>query len=86
MYTVALKLGPVHTQGGVLTLTPNYVAGRTPKSDLLIVPGGTIVLVNSIARQQHPAIKFIRHYRDSVQVLMSVCTGAYLLGQRAERP
>lgn len=81
VYTVALKPGPVRTQGGTLTLTPDYVAGHMPKPDILVVPGGTIGLVDSMARQQHPAIAFIRHYRDSVEVLMSVCTGAYLLGQ-----
>ena len=81
VYTVALKPGPIRTQGGALTLTPDYVAGRMPRPDILVVPGGTIGLVDSMARQQHPAIAFIRHYRDSVEVLMSVCTGAYLLGQ-----
>jgi transcriptional regulator GlxA family with amidase domain len=81
VYTVALAPGPVRTQGGALKLTPDYVAGHMPKPDILVIPGGTIGLVDSMARQRHPAIAFIRHYRDSVQVLMSVCTGAYLLGE-----
>jgi transcriptional regulator GlxA family with amidase domain len=81
VYTVALKPGPIRTQGGALQFTPDYVASRMPRPDILVVPGGTIGLVDSMARQRHPAIAFIAHYRDSVQVLMSVCTGAYLLGQ-----
>ena len=79
VYTVAMQPGPVRTQGGVV-LTPAYVAGRMPRPDILVVPGGTVGVVDSMARQQQPLIGFIRHYRDSVQVLLSVCTGAYLLG------
>lgn len=80
VYTVAMQPGPVRTQGGAAVLLPNYVAGHLPKPDILVVPGGTVGAVDSLARQQAPLISFIRHYRDSVRVLMSVCTGAYLLG------
>ena len=79
VYTVAMQPGPVRAQGGVV-LVPSYVAGRLPRPDILVVPGGTVGVVDSLARQQAPLIGFIRHYRDSVQVLLSVCTGAYLLG------
>ncbi len=80
VYTVALQPGPVRTQGGAAVLLPNYVAGHLPRPDILVVPGGTVGLVDSMARQRQPIIDLIRHYRDSVKVLMSVCTGAYLLG------
>ena len=80
VYTVALRPGPVRTQGGALQLTPDYVAGHLPRPDILVVPGGTIGLIDSMTHST-PVIAFIQHYCDSVQVLMSVCTGANLLGR-----
>lgn len=80
VYTVGLSPKPVVTQGGTLRLLPDFKAEKMPAPDILVIPGGSIGLLDSM-RRDTKIIDFIKLYQDKVQVLMSVCTGAYLLGQ-----
>ena len=92
VYTVALKpasvaaqsggvdRGTVTTQGGGLRFKPDYGVGEMPAPDILVIPGGSIGLLDSMTRDKE-VISFIQRYKDKVSVLMSVCTGAYLLGK-----
>lgn len=92
VYTVALRpagaasqqgatdAGTITTQGGGIRLKPDYVVGEMPAPDILVIPGGSIGLLDSMTRDKE-VISFIQQYQHKVRVLMSVCTGAYLLGK-----
>lgn len=80
VYTVALRSGYINTHGGAVKLTPDYTADKMPKPDILIIPGTTVGLADSM-RFDPQVIEFIKKYQDSVDVLMSICTAAYFVGQ-----
>ena len=80
VYTVALNAGAVTTQGGTLKFTPDYTTIDMLKPDILVIPGGTVGLADSMRHDQQ-VIGFIQQYRDKVDVLMSICTAAYFVGQ-----
>lgn len=80
VYTVAFKPEPIKTQGGTLTLSPDYTTANMPKPDILVFPGGTVGLADSMRRDPQ-VIGFIQQYQNKVEVLMSICTAAYFVGQ-----
>ncbi|WP_419802839.1 DJ-1/PfpI family protein [Mucilaginibacter sp.] len=80
VYTVAFKPAMITTQGGTLKLIPDYTTANMPKPDILVFPGGTVGLADSMRRDQQ-VINFIQQYQNKVEVLMSVCTAAYFVGQ-----
>ncbi len=77
VYTVAQAPGPVKARGG-LTITPHYTFAHMPLPDILLIPGGlgTRPLVH-----QADVIDWIAHQAGQVERLLSVCTGALLLGK-----
>ena len=74
--TVALRPGPVVARNG-LTVLPAYTPDTLSEGDILVVPGGF-----GTRRELHnPAmLDFIRAASASADLLLSVCTGALLLG------
>jgi len=77
VYTVALAAFPVYARGK-LNITPAYSIDDCPPPDILIVPGGlgTRPLLESEA-----LLNWLREQVDEVEYLLSVCTGALLLGK-----
>ncbi|EHQ31072.1 DJ-1/PfpI family protein [Mucilaginibacter paludis] len=80
VYTVALKPGTVTTQAGGLKFMPDYTADQMPQPDILVIPGGSVGLADSM-RYNQPVLNFIKQYGEKAQVLMSICTAAYFVGQ-----
>ncbi len=80
VYTVALKPGTIATQGGTLKFIPDYTADRMPQPDILVIPGCSVGRADSM-RSDQPVLKFIKQYGDKAQVLLSICTAAYFVGQ-----
>ncbi|WPQ60666.1 DJ-1/PfpI family protein [Chitinophaga sancti] len=78
VYTVAFKPGMVFTDGHI-GIQPDYQISNMPKPDVLVIPGAGMKVIDSL-REDSAMCSFIRQYKDSVAVTMSVCTGAYLLG------
>jgi len=76
IHTVAEKPEPLTLVYGQ-KIVPDYTFENSPKADVLLVPGG------GYGRQMENAalIKWLRTKADEVQYVMSVCTGAFLLGQ-----
>jgi transcriptional regulator GlxA family with amidase domain len=72
---VAENVGPVTCAKG-LTLVPHVSFDDCPPLDLLVVPGG-----RGTRREVHnPAIlDFIRQRAEGCQLVLSVCTGSFLL-------
>ncbi len=75
--TVAEKPGPVLTRGG-LSVNPHHRLADCPRPDLLLVPGG-----QGTRKEMHnPAlIDWIKNVAGKAELLLSVCTGALLLGR-----
>lgn len=79
LYTVSMKQELVYTEGHV-GIQPDYTITQLPKTDVLIIPGASMVVMDSL-RKDSAILSLIRRYQDSVSVVMSVCTGAYLLAE-----
>jgi transcriptional regulator GlxA family with amidase domain len=77
VHTVAEKDGPILTRGGLSINSPHRL-GDCPQPDLLLVPGGqgTRREINN-----EPLIDWIRQASAKAELVMSVCTGALLLGK-----
>jgi len=80
VYTVALKPGTIATQSGGIKFVPDYTADQMPQPDILVIPGGSVGLADSM-RYDKPVLNFIKQYGDKAEVLMSICTAAYFVGQ-----
>lgn len=76
VYTVAEKT-PIVTSHG-LTVSPHYGLEDCPSPDILLVPGG----IGTRREMYNPAlIDWIRQRADGAELVLSVCTGALLLGK-----
>ncbi|MCB9450750.1 MAG: DJ-1/PfpI family protein [Anaerolineaceae bacterium] len=77
VYTIAEKPGAIHARNG-LSVNPTYTLENCPQPDILLIPGGygTRPLLNNAA-----VLEWIRAQSGRVELLLSVCTGALLLGK-----
>jgi transcriptional regulator GlxA family with amidase domain len=73
---VAERLAPVLARGG-LSVNPHYDLTNCPAADVLVVPGGW-----GTRREMHNQglIDWIRASQQRAEIVLSVCTGALLLG------
>ena len=76
VFTVAERPELVATSGG-LRVQPDYSFADAPPIDLLVIPGG-----NTRPQLENAAmLDWLRRITPHARVNMSVCTGAFLLGQ-----
>ncbi len=75
-YTVAESPGPVITAGG-LSVNPAYTLADCPPPDILLVPGG---FGTRREMKNERLLAWIRETSASVELLLSVCTGALVIG------
>ncbi|GIL14121.1 MAG: AraC family transcriptional regulator [Chloroflexota bacterium] len=77
VYTVAEQARPVLARNG-LSVNPAYTLHDCPPPDILLIPGGrgTRPLMDNTA-----LLDWIRAQSERVELLLSVCTGALLLGK-----
>jgi transcriptional regulator GlxA family with amidase domain len=80
VYTFALEQEAVRTQGNGLKLTADYLEAKMPEPDILVIPGGSIGLMDTMSLDPK-VIGMLKKYQNKVEVMMSVCTAAYLLGK-----
>jgi transcriptional regulator GlxA family with amidase domain len=75
--TVAENAGPIRTSGG-LSVNPHHRLVDCPQPDLLLVPGG-----QGTRREIHNRVllDWIKETAPKAELVLSVCTGALLLGQ-----
>ncbi len=74
--TVALKPGPVTSQG-FLKIEPNYTIDNCPTPSVLVIPGGGL---DSIINDRK-AIAWVRSTSNKTDMIISVCTGAFILAE-----
>lgn len=77
VFTVAETIAPISARNG-LSVNPKYSFANCPQADILIVPGGygTRPLIN-----HQPTLDWIKAQAEHAELVMSVCTGALLLGK-----
>jgi transcriptional regulator GlxA family with amidase domain len=77
VYTIAEQPGPILARNG-LSVNPRYTLADSPKPDILLVPGGP-----GTRREMYNAnlIAWIHDTAATVELVLSVCTGALLLAQ-----
>lgn len=77
VYTVAETSEPIKARGK-LSINPHYSFDNCPLSDILLIPGGqgTRRLLNNA-----DLLEWIKMQAESVEFLLSVCTGSLLLGK-----
>lgn len=76
-FTVAERPGPVIARNG-LSVNPDHTLDTCPKLDLLLVPGG---LGTRTEMNNALLIDWIKRRADEAEIVLSVCTGALLLGK-----
>ena len=77
VYTVAETSGPVLARNG-LSVNPAYTIADCPQPDILLVPGGW---GTRQAMQNEMIVRWVREQGGRVELLLSVCTGALVLGK-----
>ena len=77
VYTIGATAAPIKTRG-VLSINPNYSLHTAPKTDILVVPGG----FGTRALLDRPQLlAWLEDQFPRLEKLVSVCTGALLLGK-----
>jgi putative intracellular protease/amidase/YHS domain-containing protein len=76
VFTVAASDGDVVSQG-FLTIKPRYTLANCPRPDVIVLPGGN----TRVPLGDDRVIRWIRTASPDAEVVMSVCTGAFLLAK-----
>jgi transcriptional regulator GlxA family with amidase domain len=76
--TVAERLSPPVTTRSGLRVVPYFTYANAPQADILVVPGG---LGARHERSNPVTIEFIQRQAAQAELVLSVCTGALLMGQ-----
>ncbi|MGL4611861.1 MAG: DJ-1/PfpI family protein [Trueperaceae bacterium] len=77
LYTIAKGRNSVQTVGG-FTITPNYAFASAPQPNILIVPGGIGI---EKACKDNMICAYLEDIRPSLNMLVSISGGAFLLGK-----
>ena len=80
LYTVAAQNQTVPIDGGYLKLTATYNLQNAPRPDWIIVPGSSENQVRMVGKNPQVAA-WLRKNATASQKIMSVCTGAFVLGE-----
>jgi transcriptional regulator GlxA family with amidase domain len=76
VYTVAASADPVTSQGFV-SVRPQYTLENAPRPDIVVLPGGN----TGIPLQNPKVVEWVKRTSQDAEVMMSVCTGAFLLAR-----
>ncbi len=77
VFLVAERPGPVTLRNG-LSVNPQYTLATAPAADLLLIPGG----IGTRRELNNPVVvDWIRARAAAAELVLSVCTGALLLGK-----
>jgi len=78
LVSIGTSLDPVRVRGGAVIL-PEFGIVDHPGLDALVIPGGRAGVDAQI--QDGIAVEWVRTQAESVPIIASVCTGAFLLAQ-----
>lgn len=84
VYTVAEK-SPIKARNG-LTILPDYRLDNCPAPDIILIPGGGGISAEGVPfgsrrEMNNPVVlEWVRKHASRVELVLSVCTGALILG------
>lgn len=76
VYTVALSTELIQSQK-VLQIKPQYTLDNCPAPDVVVLPGGDTRAI----RENEKLIRWLQDNIDNIDIALSVCTGASILGE-----
>jgi transcriptional regulator GlxA family with amidase domain len=76
VYTVAASVDEITSQGFV-KIKPQYTLANCPPPDVIILPGGR----TDVPLSNSKVIEWIKKSSERTEIMMSVCTGAFLLAE-----
>lgn len=76
VYSVAASEGDIVSQG-FLTVKPRYTIANCPKPDIIVLPGGN----TRVPLRDEKVIAWIQKSSTDAEIVLSVCTGAFLLAK-----
>jgi transcriptional regulator GlxA family with amidase domain len=76
VFTIGVEDRPVRARGE-LQVAPHYTINNHPSLDMLIIPGG----VTAVEQQRPQLLEWIEQRSSQVEILASICTGAFLLAE-----
>ncbi len=79
VYTVSSAGKNIATQNNRLKLEADYTIEDAPQPDILVLPGGHLEVLDSVANKQ--VIKWIKQVNEKTEISISVCTGALFLSK-----
>src|SRR4051812_13211303 len=77
LFTVAPRAGPIETSGG-MQIMPRYTVDNAPEAKIIIIPAQGNGADGSTAA---PKVAWLRERFARADLIMSVCTGAFLLAR-----
>jgi len=77
VYTIAEKDTEIKSANG-LKIIPDYTLTNSPPPDILIIPGGN---GRKIEMNNPVLLDWIKEKFSSIEFLLSVCTGSFILGK-----
>lgn len=77
VFTISETGMQIKTHSGI-KVEPDFSIDNVPELDILIIPGGPLRAVQSVAKNQKIVDWIIKN--KNIEYLCSVCTGAYILG------
>lgn len=78
VFTVSETGNEIKTHSGI-RIKPDFSMKTCPELDILIVPGGPLRVVQSMAKNQKLCNWILAH--KDIEYICSVCTGAYIVGE-----
>jgi putative intracellular protease/amidase len=76
LFTVGATQDVVHSTYGI-QMQPDFDIDHAPAADVLLVPGGNVGVVMGNPK----VLEWLRQRNGDVRTVLSVCTGAFILGQ-----
>jgi transcriptional regulator GlxA family with amidase domain len=76
VFTIGTDDHPIRARGE-LQIKPHYLMDNHPRLDVLIIPGG----VTAVEQERLELLTWVQEQAAQVEVLASVCTGAFLLAE-----
>jgi transcriptional regulator GlxA family with amidase domain len=75
VFTVASTAEEVESSNAVMTVKPEYTIEKSPKPDIVVIPGGNISSVTHDAKM----MDWLKARASDSEIVMSVCNGAVAL-------
>ncbi|NQX37715.1 DJ-1/PfpI family protein [Pedobacter steynii] len=82
VYTVAATPVPIISEGGVVTIIPQYTFETCPDPELIVIPGRIGNDADSTSIPAKPeVVEYVRQMAGKGKLILSVCVGLYTLAE-----